>query len=109
MIEIAERLKVLGDQTRLRIFRLLTEESLNVGELTSILGLAQPTISKHLRELKNSNLPDEIRIGSIIRGNEIILPSSNYVFKKKDTVILLSKRDQLSLVESMFRISSIQS
>ena len=33
MIEIAERLKVLGDQTRLRIFRLLTEESLNVGDL----------------------------------------------------------------------------
>ena len=61
MIEIAERLKVLGDQTRLRIFRLLTEKSLNVGELTSILGLAQPTISKHLRELKNSNLVEGVR------------------------------------------------
>jgi trk system potassium uptake protein TrkA len=59
------------------------------------------------KELKNSDLPDEIRIGSIIRGNEIILPSSNYVFKKKDTVILLSKRDQLPTVENMFRISSI--
>jgi len=59
------------------------------------------------KELKNSDLPDEIRIGSIIRGNEIILPSSNYVFKKKDIVILLSKRDQLPTVENMFRISSI--
>ena len=59
------------------------------------------------KELKNSDLPDEIRIGSIIRDNEIILPSSNYVFKKKDTVILLSKRDQLPIVENMFRISSI--
>ena len=59
------------------------------------------------KELKNSDLPDEIRIGSIIRGNEIILPSSNYVFKKKDIVILLSKRNQLPTVENMFRISSI--
>ncbi len=59
------------------------------------------------KELKNSDLPDEIRIGSIIRNNEIIIPSSNYVFKKNDTVILLSKRDQLPTVENMFRISSI--
>ena len=59
------------------------------------------------KELKNSDLPDEIRIGSIIRDNEIILPSSNYIFKKNDTVILLSKRDQLPTVENMFRISSI--
>ncbi len=59
------------------------------------------------KELKNSDLPDEIRIGSIIRNDEIILPSSNYVFKKNDTVILLSKRDQLPTVENMFRISSI--
>ncbi len=59
------------------------------------------------KELKNSDLPDEIRIGSIIRGDEIILPSSNYIFKKNDTVILLSKRDQLPTVENLFRISSI--
>ena len=59
------------------------------------------------QELKNSNLPDDIRIGSIIRGEEIILPSSNYVFQKRDIVILLSKRSQLPTVENMFRISSI--
>ena len=59
------------------------------------------------KELKNSNLPDDIRIGSIIRGDEIILPSSKYVFQKNDIVILLSKRDQLPTVENMFRISSI--
>ncbi len=59
------------------------------------------------KELKNSDLPDEIRIGSIIRNNEIILPSSDYVFKKNDVIILLAKRDQLPTVENMFRISSI--
>ncbi len=59
------------------------------------------------KELKNSDLPDEIRIGSIVRGKNIIIPSSNYVFQKNDTIILLSKRDQLPTVENMFRISSI--
>ena len=59
------------------------------------------------KELKNSDLPDEIRIGSIIRDNKIILPSSSYIFKKNDTVILLAKKDQLPVVENMFRISSV--
>ena len=59
------------------------------------------------KKLKDSNLPDEIRIGAILRGQEIITPSSNYVFQKDDTVVLLSKRDQLPTVENMFRISSV--
>ncbi len=59
------------------------------------------------KELKNSNLPDEIRIGSILRGDEIIIPTSSFVFQKDDTVVLLSKRDQLPTVENMFRISSV--
>src|SRR5690606_29256546 len=56
MEETAEVFRVLGDESRLRILRLLLEEPLNVGELTSILGLAQPTVSKHLGELKKNHL-----------------------------------------------------
>ena len=59
------------------------------------------------KELKNSNLPDEIRIGAILRKDEIIIPRSNFVFQKDDTVVFLAKRDQISIVENMFRISSI--
>ncbi len=59
------------------------------------------------KELKNSNLPEEIRIGAILRGEEIIIPRSNFVFLKDDTVVFLAKRDQLPIVENMFRISSI--
>ena len=57
------------------------------------------------KELKNSNLPDEIRIGAVLRSNEIIIPRSNFVFKKKDSVVLIAKKDQLPTVESMFRLS----
>ena len=59
------------------------------------------------KELKNSDLPDEIRIGAIARGKDIIIPSSSFVFLKDDVVVFLAKRDQLSIVENMFRISSI--
>ena len=59
------------------------------------------------KQLKESNLPDEIRIGAILRGGNVIIPSSSYIFQKDDTVVLLSKRDQLPTVENMFRISSV--
>ena len=59
------------------------------------------------KELKNSNLPDEIRIGAILRKEEIIIPRSNFVFQKDDKVVFLAKRDQIAIVENMFRISSV--
>ena len=59
------------------------------------------------KELKNSNLPDEIRVGAILRGKDVIVPRSNFVFKKEDVVVLLAKKDFLHIVENMFRISSI--
>ena len=59
------------------------------------------------KELKNSNLPDNIRIGAVLRKNDIVIPSSKFIFKKKDIVVFLAKRDQLPVVENLFRISSI--
>ena len=59
------------------------------------------------KELKNSNLPDETRVGAILRGEEVVIPRSNFVFKKEDIVVLLAKKDFLHVVENMFRISSI--
>ena len=59
------------------------------------------------KELKNSNLPEEIRVGAILRAEEVIIPRSNFIFKKEDIVVLLAKKDFLHVVENMFRISSI--
>jgi trk system potassium uptake protein TrkA len=59
------------------------------------------------KELKNSNLPDEIRVGAILRGEEVIIPRSNFIFKKEDIVVLLAKKDFFHVVENMFRLSPI--
>tara|TARA_B100000700_G_C14991226_1_gene831446 strand:- start:67 stop:1443 length:1377 start_codon:yes stop_codon:yes gene_type:complete len=59
------------------------------------------------KSIKESNLPEEIRIGAIVRGKEIIIPKSNFKFEKKDQVVFLTKREHLEKVESLFRISSL--
>jgi len=59
------------------------------------------------KELKNSNLPEEIRIGAVLRDNKVVIPRSNFVFQKDDRVVFLAKKDSISVVENIFRISSI--
>ena len=59
------------------------------------------------KELKNANLPEDIRIGAILRNKNIIIPRSSFVFQKNDTVVFMAKNDQIPVVENMFRISSI--
>jgi SAM-dependent methyltransferase len=55
--------RLLGDDARLRLLRLLDAERLNVGELTSILGIAQSGVSRHLGLLKEAGLVEERRDG----------------------------------------------
>jgi SAM-dependent methyltransferase len=57
-------LRILGDETRLRLLRLLTKESLNVSELTGVLGVAQSGVSRHLGMLKDAGLVKEHRTGT---------------------------------------------
>ena len=56
--------RLLGDDARLRILRLLAAERLNVTELTGILGLAQSGVSRHLGMLKEAGLVVEQREGA---------------------------------------------
>ncbi|WP_440656614.1 Trk system potassium transporter TrkA [Candidatus Pelagibacter sp. HIMB1509] len=59
------------------------------------------------KELKNSNLPEEIRIGAVLRDDKVIIPRSDFVFQKDDKVVFLAKKDSITVVENIFRISSI--
>lgn len=55
--------RLLGDDARLRVLRLLEAERLNVSELTGILGIAQSGVSRHLGLLKEAGLVEEDRDG----------------------------------------------
>ena len=60
-----ELYKLLGDEMRLRLLRVLAGKHgrLNVTELTAVLGIAQSGVSRHLRLLKEAGLVVEERGG----------------------------------------------
>lgn len=55
-VETARLLKVLGDETRLRMLHLLREGELCVCDLMELLGLSQPNASRHLNRLREAGL-----------------------------------------------------
>ena len=50
--EAAERFKVLGDPTRLKILLALSQAELCVCDLASMVGASQPAVSQHLKILR---------------------------------------------------------
>src|SRR6185436_19614023 len=61
MSDPAALYRLLGDEARLRLLRLVALERLNVTELTGILGIAQSGVSRHLGLLKDGGLVSEDR------------------------------------------------
>ena len=59
------------------------------------------------KKIKESNLPEHIRIGAVVRKDAVIIPRSSFVFDKDDLVVLLAKREHLQEVENIFAVSSI--
>ena len=57
-------LAAIGEETRLRVYALLTEAELAVSELVTILGQSQPRVSRHLRLLLEAGLLDRHREGA---------------------------------------------
>lgn len=63
----AQLFKVLGNESRLWILRLLGEEPRTVSALVAVTGLSQPLVSQHLRTLRQSGL-----VAGARRGHEVI-------------------------------------
>ncbi|HEY7791404.1 MAG TPA: metalloregulator ArsR/SmtB family transcription factor [Vicinamibacterales bacterium] len=55
--------RLLGDEVRLRLLRVLARDRFNVTELTGILGIAQSGVSRHLGLLREAGLVAEEREG----------------------------------------------
>ncbi len=64
MKKIIRVMKALSDPNRINILKILEKKELCVCELTSLLGLAQSTVSKHLRLLEDAGLVDSSRDGA---------------------------------------------
>ena len=47
------------------------------------------------KKIRDSNLPEEIRIGAVIRKDKVVIPRSNFIFEKNDLVVFLAKREEI--------------
>jgi len=76
--EASTLFRLLGDEGRLRLLRVLARERLNVTELTGVLGLAQSGVSRHLGLLKDAGLVQEEKDGgySYYRLTSALAPGS---------------------------------
>ena len=76
--EIANVMKALGHPARVAIIDyLLSVDSCICGDIVNVLPLAQPTVSQHLKELKNAGL-----IKGNIEGNAICYCIDDTTFSK---------------------------
>jgi len=64
MKDASALMRLLGDEARLRLLRVLSKEALNVIELTVVMGLAQSGVSRHLGLLKDVHLVNEEKSGN---------------------------------------------
>lgn len=56
LAEAAQLFKVLGNESRLGLLRLIDAEPRTVGALTDATGMSQPLVSQHLRTLRQAGL-----------------------------------------------------
>ncbi|AIQ38003.1 ArsR family transcriptional regulator [Paenibacillus sp. PastF-3] len=85
--EISLVLKLLGDKTRLTMMKLLEKQECCVCELVEVFKTSQPSVSQHLRKLKDAGLVKENRKGQWIfysinsnsNHNELIQKLLNFV------------------------------
>ena len=59
MEKLVKILKVLADKNRLRILKLLEHKRMCVCELAFVLGITQPSVSRHLKKLKSAGVITE--------------------------------------------------
>lgn len=98
MITIVPLLRLLGDETRLRMVSLLSKTDLNVSELTSILGLAQSGVSRNLRQLKSAGLLQERKDG--IWSYYQLVPEKDQ--KPELKLLILYLKEQILLIDDRF-------
>jgi len=59
-------IKAVADRNRLRILKMLQARPMCVCELTAVLGIRQPSVSRHLMLLRNAGLVRDMRDGQWI-------------------------------------------
>lgn len=71
-------MKALSDPNRVKVMKMLEEKELCVCEITSVLGLAPSTVSKHLKILEDAELVDSCKKGAWVNYTLAEQPANQY-------------------------------
>jgi len=63
MRELIQVLKAIADKNRIRIIKMLEKKKMCVCELSAVLEITQPSVSKHLKILNNAGVIKDERNG----------------------------------------------
>jgi trk system potassium uptake protein TrkA len=58
--------------------------------------------ARNERRIKALGLPDDVLVGTIVRGEEVIVPDEDFVIEEGDQVILLGLPERVAAVERVF-------
>jgi len=76
MRELVNVMKALSDPGRLKVLKMLEAREMCACEIISLLGLAQPTVSRHLKVLVDAGLITGRKVGSWVHYR--LAPASPY-------------------------------
>ena len=80
MASLIKAIRLLGDEGRLRLLRLVAREELSVAELQDILGMGQSRISMQLAQLKQAGLVEVRRAGQ--KSLYSLVPSVDHTIRQ---------------------------
>lgn len=100
MASIVKSLRLLADETRLRLLLLLARDELSVVEIQEILGMGQSRISSHLAQLRQAGLVQDRRAGKNIYyalGDDAALAQLRPIIEASAKELPDAARDQATL------------
>lgn len=88
-------LRTIADETRLKILLILSRAEFTVGEMVQILGIHQSNTSRHLSQLRESQLAEDRREGAVVyyRWSEALRASTDIQRLLRDAWLDLPDHD----------------
>jgi ArsR family transcriptional regulator len=103
--QLVAQLKALADPARLRIVTLCAKGECSVSELTRVIGLSQPRVSQHLKQLCDARLLERFRDGHFVYYR---LPAGGRQAALRRKLLALIPADDERFAEDLERLRSLR-
>jgi len=108
--DVVSFLKILGDETRLKILNLLKNQEMTAKEIEERLGKSQSTISQHLKGLLEARLVEKIDPDDSNKKAKKYTVKDPNIIKLLENIkafIISQKKSQLEKVNDINRLDTI--